>query len=98
MYRGAVLDTSVSQHHAGANGDAPLAASGKADPKSHVLSVPTSEASYPSTPLSIRLASACRASSFVSWTELLIAPHSGTADTDKSLPCPVNLGQQYLPQ
>ncbi|CAL8472078.1 g11620 [Coccomyxa elongata] len=53
MYRGAVLDTSVSPHHAGTNGNASFAATGKADPKNHVLSVPLSEASYPSTPLSI---------------------------------------------
>ncbi len=56
MYRGAVLDATVSPDHAGANGNASFAATGKADPKSHGLSVPSSEASYPSTPLSIRLA------------------------------------------
>ncbi len=46
-------EPSVSPH-AEANGNVAFALDGRKEPKSHVLSVPSSEVSYPSTPLSVR--------------------------------------------
>lgn len=54
MYRHDMLDA-VNSQNAESNGNVSFNDTGKLEPKSHhVLSVPTSEASFPSTPMSLR--------------------------------------------